>query len=398
MTQVSAALPRRDGRIIGLIGGAHFTSHFFQLVLPPLFPILKTELGVGYVELGFIMSVFFTTSGFAQVAAGFVVDRFGAHRVLCAGIALLGLAMLLAGFAPSYWYFLPVAVLAGLGNSVFHPADYSILTSRITPTRIARAYSIHNIGGSLGWAAAPVAVLALSEAFGWRTALMVIGVAGLAFAALVASERGHLAVKESHAGQDATAMPPLALMSTPILICFAYFAVISLAMAGIQNFLPSLLPQVQDVTLTFAALATTVYLVGTAAGSLAGGVLADLTPNHDRIIAVGLFFVAILIVLIGHVTLPGPAIFAFVALAGFAMGSTNPSRDMMVRAATPPGSTGKVFGFVYSGLDLGSTLSPLVIGAVLDHGEPRNAFIFIACALLAAVMVAFGVQSQTRGA
>ncbi|GGE33440.1 MFS transporter [Agaricicola taiwanensis] len=397
MSEISAAaLPYRDGRVISLIGGAHFSSHFFHLVLPPLFPILRTEFGVGYVELGFIMSVFFTTSGFGQVAAGFVVDRFGPHRVLCIGIALLGLSMVIAGLAPSYWFFLPVAVIAGLGNSVFHPADYSILTARVTPSRMARAYSVHNIGGSLGWAAAPVVVLALSGAFGWRTALIIIGLAGLVFAALILSERNYLHVQNSHAAPTSAGAPAIALLSRPILICFAYFAMVALAMSGVQSFLPTLLPKVQYVSLTLAALATTLYLVGSAVGALGGGILADKTPNHDRIIAVGLFFAGFMLLAIGYLPLPVPLVFLFVILAGFAVGSTSPSRDMMVRAATPPGSTGKVFGFVYSGLDLGSTLAPLVIGGILDHGEPSSAFAFVAVALLGAVAVAFGIKTQVR--
>jgi MFS family permease len=392
MAQVSATLPVRDGRVISLIGAAHFSSHFFHLVLPPLFPVLKTELGVSYVELGFIMSVFFVVSGFAQVAAGFVVDRFGPHRVLCGGIALLAGAMLLAGFAPSYWFFIPIAALAGLGNSVFHPADLSILTARITPSRMARAYSVHNIGGSLGWAAAPVVMLTLSSAFGWRAALIIVGIGGIALAGLILSEKDHLAVTGTHSKDKALAIPPFALLTRPILICFCYFALISLAMSGLQSFLPTLLPKVQHVAFELAALATTMYLVGSAVGSLAGGIIADMTPNHDRIIAVGLLAAGTLLLVMGHVPLPGPAIFGIVILAGFAIGATGPSRDMMVRAATPAGSTGKVFGFVYSGLDLGSTISPLVIGSILDHGHPSQSFVFVAAALIAAVMMAFFIK------
>lgn len=392
MSEFSAALPYRDGRVISLIGAAHFSSHFFHLVLPPLFPILRVELDASYVELGFIMSVFFVVSGFAQVAAGFVVDRFGPHRVLCAGIALLAGSMLLAGLAPSYWFFIPIAALAGLGNSVFHPADLSILTARVTPTRMARAYSVHNLGGSLGWAAAPVAMLALSSAFGWRAALIIVGTAGIALAALIFSEKDSLMVEGARPQDKGIAIPPLALLTRPILICFCYFALISLAMSGMQSFLPTLLPKVQNVAFQLAAFATTLYLIGSAVGSLTGGVIADMTPNHDRIIAVSLFAAGTLLLVLGHITLPGPAIFGIVILAGFAIGATGPSRDMMVRAATPPGSTGKVFGFVYSGLDLGSTISPLVIGSILDHGQPSQSFIFVAGALITAVMMAFFIK------
>ena len=166
---------RRDVHVIGLIAVAHFFSHFFQLTLPPLFPLLKTVFGVPYVALGLAMSVFYGASGIGQTLSGFLVDRIGAARVLLGGMALFASSVALAGLVPSYWMLLPVALLAGLGNSVFHPADYSILNASVDPRRIGRGYSVHSISGNLGWAVAPTVVVGLTASSGWRAALVTVG-------------------------------------------------------------------------------------------------------------------------------------------------------------------------------------------------------------------------------
>jgi MFS family permease len=389
----AAAQPARDVRVLSLIGLAHGSSHFFQLALPPLFPLVKDALGVSYTELGLVMAVFFTVSGFSQVAAGFVVDRFGPQKVLPAGIALFGLATVAAGFAHGFWSLVPFAVLAGLGNSVFHPADYAVLSARVTPTRMARAYSVHSVMGTLGWAAAPVTMIGLASRFGWRAALIGVGLAGIAFAALIALEHRQLRADVHRHAHEAPSNWRL-LLTAPILSCFLYFALLSLAQGGTQNFLPTLLPLVQDVSYVLAASATTMYLIGSAAGNLAGGVVADLTPNHARIVGAGLAGAGAVTLVLGYAALPPVLLFAAVALTGFLTGATTPSRDMLVRAATPKGSTGKVFGFVYSGLDLGSVLAPLMIGVMLDHHLARATFVVMAGALVATIASAFLVGRQ----
>ena len=123
---VSAQPWQSDARVIGAVAVAHGFSHFFQLTLPPLFPAMKEEFGVGYGELGAVTGLFYAVSGIAQFAAGFVVDRFGARRVLLAGLTLLAASIFAVAFVPGYWALLPLAVAGGLGNCVFHPADSAI--------------------------------------------------------------------------------------------------------------------------------------------------------------------------------------------------------------------------------------------------------------------------------
>lgn len=397
MTDAALTL-RRDVRVMALVGVAHFASHFFQLVLPPLFPLMRDDLQVSFTELGLLMAVFFAASGTGQVLAGFVVDRLGPHLVLPVGMALLAGAIVLAGLAPGYGWLLPAAALAGLGNCVFHPADYSIMTARVSTPRIGRAYSVHTVTGTLGWAAAPVTMLVLSAHFGWRVALVQVGVGGLLLAALVAVRAGDIHVSSTHKpGQPSSSQWRL-LLTAPILACLLYFTLLAVAQIGTQNFLPSLLPAVQSVTYVFATTMTTVYLAASALGSAAGGWLADRTPHHERIVGAGLATAGVFGLAIGFVSLPVSLLVGLVALSGFLTGVTIPSRDMLVRSATPPGSTGKVFGFVYSGLDIGSTISPLVVGALIDHGHASAAFGFISIALLATVLSALAVKGRVRRA
>jgi FSR family fosmidomycin resistance protein-like MFS transporter len=394
MTDIALEAPRREARVIGAIGAAHCASHFFQLVLPPLFPLMKGAFGVEFTALGFMMTVFFFVSAFGQVVAGFLVDRFGAQRILPAGIACLGCAMLGIGFAQSYWMLLPFAALGGLGNAVFHPADYSVLTARVTPSRLARAYSVHTVSGTIGWAIAPVTMWALSEWLGWRGALMAVGMLGLILAAFIAGEHAELATgRHAHpAAKPGAGIDIMTLFSLPILIAFLYFTLLAMAGGATQNFLPTMLPQVQDVTLAIATTITTAYLAASAFGSFAGGYVADMTKDHDRVIGVGLLAAALLALLIGFAPMPAILLFGAAMAMGFLSGLTMPSRDMLVRAATPPGATGKVFGFVYSGLDLGSLVAPPVVGALIDHGRTPDVFIFIATALAATVGAAIAVK------
>jgi FSR family fosmidomycin resistance protein-like MFS transporter len=373
---------RSDVRVIGLIGVAHFFSHFFQLTLPPLFPLLKSVLGVPYVALGLAMSVFYAASGIGQTLSGFLVDRIGAHRVLLSGLALFASAIALAGSVSSYWMLLPVAFLAGLGNSVFHPADYSILNASVDPRRIGRGYSVHAISGNLGWAVAPTVVFGLTAHFGWRAALVTVGSLGLAMVVVLATQRA--AFVQSR--YDTRGTGPVAelrlLLSAPILSAFAYFAFIATALIGVQTFGVTGLMRIYDTPLALATGALTAFLLGSAAGILAGGFLADRTRRHDIVAVGGLVIAAGFMMLLATGALAPSLLPVILALTGLCHGATGPSRDMLVRAATPPGASGKVFGFVYSGLDLGSCLTPLAFGWLLDHGDPRMLFIAVAILML----------------
>jgi MFS transporter, FSR family, fosmidomycin resistance protein len=384
---------RHDVAVIALVGTAHFFSHFFQLSLAPLFPLIKAEFGVGYAALGLVLTVFYGASGLAQTPAGFLVDRFGARRVLLGGLALLATAVGLAGLAPTYWALLPFAALAGLGNSVFHPADYALLTARVSDARLGRAYSIHSLGGSVGWAVAPVVVLPLASVWGWRTALGVVAVLGLGVV-LVLSRQAVL-LGDPRAPRVAPAVTgdlvagSLQLFgSPPILACFAYFALTAFAYVGVQGFMVSAIVTIYEAPLTAATGALTGFLLAAGAGTLVGGRLAELTSRHDLVTIVGVSAGAALMLAPASGTLLVPLLVAAIVVAGFSVGVTSPSRDMLVRTATPRGASGRVFGFVYSGLDVGSSTGPLLFGWLLDHGEPRAIFVAIGIVL---VLCAFTV-------
>ena len=392
------ALPKTstDLRIMSVVGGAHFTSHFFQLALPPLFPLMRESLGVTYTELGLLMAVFFAGSGLLQIAAGFVVDRFGAHVVLPAGMALLAGSIMLMGFAPSVWMLYVLALFGGIGNSVYHPADYSVLTGRITPARMARAYSVHTVTGTLGWAAAPVSMTFLAHVFDWRMALAIGGAAGLVCAVIVAFDKSDLVLphlKKPQTQEQGQSSLDL-FMSPSILMALVYFTLLSTAFTGVQNYLPTLLPEVQGVSLQFATAVTTFYLTVYAAGSLVGGWLADRVASHDRLIGFGLIPMTGLVLAMGYVSMPAPLLMLAAMATGFFGGMTIPSRDMLVRGATPKGSEGRVFGFVYSGLDLGALIAPPVIGYMLDHGAHHAPFLFIAATIIVTLAPAFFVAKR----
>ena len=388
---------RDDVRVIALIGSGHMVSHFLQLTLPPLFPLLRDELGVSWVALGVISSVFYAVSGLAQPVAGFFVDHFGARRVLLSGMVLAAVAIASAGLAPSYWALLPLAGLAGLGNSVFHPADYSMLNAAVSGRRIARAYSVHQISGNLGWVLAPVLVGTVTHLANWRIALLTAGGAALLATLVIALQTRGLGAP----------MPPLPrahgtglradlrmLMAVPILMAFGYFVLLTASTGGIQTFVVPALGMIYHAPLVLATGALTVYLFGNASGVLTGGFLADRATRHDLVAAGGVLCAATLMVVLASGALPLGAISVVMAMTGFSMGVTAPSRDMLVRAATPRGSSGKVFGFVYSGLDVGSLIAPPVYGWFLDRGEPRAMFVVIAAVMV--VMIATVVQVRRR--
>jgi len=397
-TSADAQAFRRDVRIIGVVGVAHGMSHFFQLVLPPLFPLLRAEFGVSYATLGALVSTFYVASGLCQFGAGFAVDRFGARPVLLGGLGLLAGGTLIAGTVPGIAWLFPLAALMGIGNGVFHPADFAVLNANINPRRLGHAYSSHGIGGSLGYALAPIASYGLAGVWGWRTALVVLGVAGLVALALLATQRS---VLQSRAHGTSPPKHTLAgsielFSQKPILLCFAYFCVLTLATIGIQTFVGTSLNAAYDIPLAVATSAITAYLLGNATGVFAGGFLAARTTRHDRVAATGLAVGASLMLLIAASPTIAQWAIPMMALIGVAIGSTGPSRDMIVRGATPPGASGRVYGFVYSGLDLGATLGPVTMGALLDHGSPRIVFAAISVFLFLAIGTVIQVRRTVR--
>ena len=399
MDSAPASSFRADAKVIGAVGSAHALSHFFQLVLPPLFPLLRAEFGVSYATLGALLSVMYVASGLCQFGAGFAVDRFGARPVLLAGLGLLAGGTLAAGLVPGIGWLFPLVVLMGIGNGVFHPADFAVLNANVSPRRLGHAYSSHGIGGSLGYALAPVVSFGLASAFGWRTSLLICGALGLVAVAVLAMQRSALdSRKHGVAAPKHTLSGSMELFrQRAILLCFAYFCVLTIGTIGITTFLGTSINAAYGLPLAIAATAITAYLLGNAAGVLAGGFLAARTARHDRVAATGLGVGAVLILLLALFVPLATWAIPLLALTGLALGATGPSRDMIVRGATPKGASGRVYGFVYSGLDLGSALGPVALGAMLDHGSPRLVAAAIAVFLFVAIATVVQVRHAGRG-
>ncbi|MBI3453240.1 MAG: MFS transporter [Rhodospirillales bacterium] len=401
MTAVPSAL-RRDTTIIGLVSSAHFLSHLYQLALPPLFPLLRDEFDVSYTELGAVMTAFYLASGICQVFAGAVVDRLGPHRILLAGLALLAGTITLAAFVPSYIFFLPLAVIAGIGNSVFHPADLAILGAKVGKPRLGRAYSMHAFSGTMGYAAAPLLIGGLAVIWDWRVALAAVGMTGLAAALVLAIFRRTLDVEPHAAPTPGPAGPPVAIgfrnvLAMPaVILAFGYFALTAMAGAGVQTFSVTAVIEIYDVALTLATGVLTGYLVGSASGILLGGLIADRTAHHERVAGAGMGVAALFMLLIASAQLPFPLVIVAIALAGLFAGMAAPSRDMLVRAAATPGAAGRTFGVVYSGFDVGSSIAPLVFGWLVDHGQPQAVFAIIAVVMGFAIVTIVQVRRTTR--
>ena len=417
MATLTAAAPlREDASTIGVVSIAHGLSHFCQLMVPPLFPWIGASFGLSNTRLGLLMSVFFVVSFFGQALAGFVVDRHGATRVLYGGLALLGVAALGLGASPSYAVMLVFMALAGLGNCVFHPADFSILNGRVSAPRLGHAYAAHGISGNLGWALAPVFVAGVAHATGsWRVALFAVaGLIGLALAGVwifrawlvVESARpatGARAASASGAtptsGAATAAGGSFDFLRLPaVWSCFGFFLVFALALGGVQTFAPAAAGQLHDVPASQVAVCLSIYMASAAAGMVWGGYLVRDPQRSARIVAGGFGVAATVALLIGLGRWPAAAVPVLFGVMGLGAGIAGPSRDLLVRQATPPGATGRVYGVVYSGLDVGMTIAPLLFGALMDAGAHRGVWLGVALAQLVLIATAFNVKRNWRSA
>ena len=396
----------RDVKIMGLVGAAHWASHFFQLVLPSLFLFLHDEFQVSFTALGLLTALLYGASGLTQTVAGFLVDRFGARRILLSGLTLLSLATLGFALVQSYWMLLPLSIFAGLGNSVFHPADLSILTSKVSAHRLGRGYATHALCGNLGWAAAPTLMITLAQIWDWRVAVMSAGLIGLAIVAAFlvwGANMGDEAIETTAPSISPVPVSRLMdnirlLFSTTIISCFLYFAFLSAALIGVQNFGIPAMVDLFGLSLGEASRCVTGFLLGTAGGIFIGGIVADRTDRHDRIAIAGMTTAALFMLFIAINDLSPTMVLIMLVIAGMASGTTTPSRDMLVRAATPKGASGRVFGFVYSGLDLGSSLIPLALGWALDQGHPEAVFYAASGFLAVTVLTVVQVRRQVVAA
>jgi MFS family permease len=403
MAIAATAELRRDAWVIGLVSTAHGFSHFFQLVLPPLFPLLKDVLGVSYQSLGLLTMVYYATSCVAQPAAGFFVDRFGARHVLLTGLLLAAGATALMGFVPSFAMLFPLVVLAGIGNSVFHPADFAILNAQVGGKRLGRAYGFHGIAGNFGWALAPVVSVGLAATVGWRAALVAMGTAGLALAAYLAlrnelHEQEHTARAREADRAAGLAASLRTLTALPILMCFAYFALLAVSMVGLQTFAIPATMMLYGTSMALATTALTAFLLGGSAGILAGGLIADRTVHHHRVAITGLLLAAGGVAIVASGRTPTELIVPLLAIVGVFLGATMPSRDLIVKQVTPAGASGKVYGFVYSGLDIGAAAVPLLFGWLLDRGEARWVYVVVVAAMLLSMLTVLNMRRRPAAA
>ncbi|MDE2401724.1 MAG: MFS transporter [Burkholderiales bacterium] len=398
-----------DVTTIGLIGLAHGTSHFHHMLLPPLFPLFIRDFGLNYSELGLLVSVFFAISGIGQALAGFLVDRIGARPVLFAALACLVAASLAAASAHSYAGLMLAASLAGLGNASFHPADFTILNKRVSIARLGHAFSVHGIAGNLGWALAPVFLISLSSILGnWHAAYLACALLGLSVLMLMTFKRDAIDDRHrahgttAHAGQSAqVAEHPMAFLKLPsVWLCFSFFFWTTAALSAIQSFASPALGRMYGLPISATAFVVTGYMLCGAAGMVLGGFLVARVERLERTIAAAMALAALLLWLTATGWLPPFLAAGAAAFAGFGTGLAGPSRDMLIKRAAPPGATGRVYGTVYSGLDIGFALAAPLFGALLDHDQANGVFYGAAFALLLGIASAglVGVRIARRAA
>jgi len=404
---LSAVPLRQDAGVIGLVGLAHMISHFSQLLLAPLFPWLKEAFDASYTELGFLMTIFFVVSCAVQATSGFLVDRHGPRLILFAGLALLGLAAFGFAASTSYAMMAGFSVVAGIGNGVFHPVDYTLINRKVSAARLGHAYSFHGITGSLGWALAPVVLVPLAMLFSWRVALA--GAGTLAFAVLLVLwlNRATLLLPGAPARAGAPGSPGVAaaaegsfdfLRIPAVWMCFAFFFIYAVVLSVIQAFAPEAARQLHGVPLGLAAMCLTVYMVCSAGGMVLGGFLAADPARCEQVVAGGFGVAAGVALLIGFGPVPALAVPALFGAMGFASGIAGPSRDLLVKKSTPDNASGRVYGIVYSGLDIGQALSPLVFGSLMDRGHLRGVWLGLALMQALLIVSAFRVRRVRRTA
>ena len=395
-TDTALAAPR-PLRIIGLVSAGHFFSHFYMLLLPPLFPVLREVYGVGFTELGLAITAFSMVTGLTQVPVGFLVDRIGARQLLVAGVLLESLAILLIGVFPYYSALLGLMMLAGLANAVYHPADYAILNASVPGERMGRAFSIHTFAGYLGDAVAPVSIVALLGWVGWQSGLVVCGLAGIAVGLLLwvngdALQEVHPAASPASA---ASTTDWRLLLGLPVIMGFLFFVGISLTGRGLSGFGVSALT-LEGVTLAGASAVISAFLFAAPVGVLLGGGIADRVTHHHRVAAGCFLVMAMAVALVAWLQPPLWAVGTLLGVAGLANGIVAPSRDMMIRAVTPPGAMGRVFGFVSTGFNVGGIVGPPLFGYLLDHAAPVTVFWAVAAMSLVTLFTVLETGRQRR--
>lgn len=396
-----AGAPRGDFEVISLVSLAHAASHFFQMVLPPLFPWLMEAFSLSFTSAGLLMTVFFVISGLGQAAAGFAVDRFGAHRVLLCGLGLLGISGVLIAVSENHVMLLVAAAVAGLGNSVFHPADYTLLNRHVSVPRLGHAFSTHGLSGTLGWAAAPVLMFAVASASSWRVAALVAAAVPLLPLLLLLVRGGFAPVEDERSSGRAEKLARGSafgfLQSRAVWMCFVFFVLWTLAFSAVQNFLAPVLGTLYGLPLSVATSAVTAYMLGSAAGTVSGGFLVN-GPSPDRMVAWGLAAAALIALVLATSAPAAVLVVPLMAVMGFCAGLAGPSRDMLVRKSAVSGAGaaayGRIYGFVYSGLDSGLAIAPLLFGWLMDSARLPQVIVGVALFQGLAVLAALRVGQR----
>ena len=391
---------KADGslRTLAAISTAHWVSHFHMFVLPMLFPFLKHQLGVGYIEIGLALTVFAVVSGLTQAQIGYLADHIGARKILLMGLTLGGCALIMLGLHLSYPWLIASAVLLGLANSVYHPADYAILSAHMDEARMGRAFSIHTFAGFLGGAVAPATVAALAATIGGHGALIVTGAVGPLVALLLVIV-GVPDASAADRGPEGTRAPRQGIVTPALIVLTIFFMLLSLSSAGIGNFGVVALMSGYGASFSIANIALTAFLGASAVGVLAGGFLADHTRRHGQVAAACFAINAAIVLLIATVALPPLLLTAAMAGAGFLGGVIAPSRDMLVRNAAPAGAAGRAFGIVSTGFNIGGIISPLLFGWIMDQNLPHWVFgasvVFMVLTVLLALVTERGPQANS---
>ena len=392
ITEVSGGAARtNDTRIISLVCAAHFVSHFYILVLPPLFPFIREFYGVSYTELGFALTAFNVTTALCQTPAGFLVDRIGPRSVLVSGLVLGAICLAMVGSVPSFWLLVAMFALFGVANGVYHPADYAVLSQLVSKERAGQAFSIHIFAGFLGTAVAPVSMLILQGMLGWQGAFIAASLMGLLVAIALVIQPATLFEAPPRAARPASDKKDekggwSLLLSGPILLNLLFFVMITFSTTGVQNYSVVALGEAFGTPLGIANTALTANLMLSAFGVLAGGLLAARVTRHEWVAAFSFAGIAVTAAVIGSLDLGFVLLMMVMSLNGFVNGLMQPSRDMIVRAVTPEGQFGKVFGFVTTGFNIGGIVAPLLFGWVMDAGHPRAVFFLVSALALLAIL------------
>jgi MFS transporter, FSR family, fosmidomycin resistance protein len=394
---------KKERYVINLISSAHFFSHFYLLTLPPLFLAMKQDLNVTFTELGVIVSVYAVGSFSGQYPMGVFADKYGPRWLLVFGMLTVSSAILLMGLFPIYWVLVGLALIAGWGDSVFHPANFVVLTASVHPKRSGRAYATHAFAGFAGFAAAPIVVDPLRATWSWQVALIVVGVCGLIMTIVLLSNKKILIGEDEAPHREVGNSQPTQSMGVfeffkypPILILFFFYVAVALGGQGIQQFSPSALPQMFDIELSTANQVLFIYMAGISIGVLVGGYIADKVHRMELVATVGYFISIVMVCLIAMHFMSFPLAATALVIAGFMSGIVMPSRDVLVRAVTPKGNAGKAFGFVNSGFGFGGMIAPIIFGSIMDTGEVTNIYYATAVFMFFAIVTAIAAGRYAR--